>query len=117
MLEKLPDRPRVVAFPPLLYGGTLAVGLIAHVIVPVQPLPALASRILGVLLLVFSGALARWAEGTMHREGTNVNPRQPTLALVIDGPFRLTRNPLYIDRKSTRLNSSHSRASRMPSSA
>ena len=28
--------------------------------------------------------------------GTNVRPDQPTLAIVTDGPFRFTRNPLYL---------------------
>ncbi len=32
----------------------------------------------------------------MRRAGTNVRPDQPTLALVFDGPFRFTRNPLYL---------------------
>jgi protein-S-isoprenylcysteine O-methyltransferase Ste14 len=32
----------------------------------------------------------------MVRSGTNVIPNQPTLAIVTDGPFRYTRNPLYI---------------------
>ena len=90
------DAPRVIAFPPLLFSGTLIAGLLAHLIVPVRPLPALASRILGVAVLVLSLALARWSLNTMRRAGTNVNPRQPALALVVDGPFRFTRNPLYI---------------------
>ena len=32
----------------------------------------------------------------MKRAGTNIRPDQPTLALASDGPFRFTRNPLYI---------------------
>ena len=30
------------------------------------------------------------------RRGTNVNPSQPTTALVTDGVFGRTRNPLYV---------------------
>ena len=32
----------------------------------------------------------------MKRAGTNIRPDQPTLAIVSDGPFRFTRNPLYL---------------------
>ena len=32
----------------------------------------------------------------MKRVGTNVLPTQPTLALATDGPYRYTRNPLYV---------------------
>ena len=30
------------------------------------------------------------------RAATNIRPDQPTLAIVTDGPFRFTRNPLYL---------------------
>ena len=32
----------------------------------------------------------------MRKAGTNVDPTQPTTALVVKGPFQLTRNPLYL---------------------
>jgi len=32
----------------------------------------------------------------MRRAGTHVDPRQQVTALVTQGPFRLTRNPLYL---------------------
>jgi protein-S-isoprenylcysteine O-methyltransferase Ste14 len=32
----------------------------------------------------------------MRRAGTNVRPDRPTLVIVSDGPFRFTRNPLYL---------------------
>jgi protein-S-isoprenylcysteine O-methyltransferase Ste14 len=32
----------------------------------------------------------------MRRADTPVDPYEPTTALVIDGPFRFTRNPLYL---------------------
>jgi len=40
--------------------------------------------------------LAHYAHKAMTRAGTNVFPTLPALALVTDGPFRYTRNPLYI---------------------
>jgi protein-S-isoprenylcysteine O-methyltransferase Ste14 len=32
----------------------------------------------------------------MRRAGTNVDPRAPALLIVTHGPFRFTRNPLYL---------------------
>jgi len=32
----------------------------------------------------------------MHRAGTNVRPDRPATALVTGGPFRFSRNPLYV---------------------
>ena len=48
------------------------------------------------MLFVSAGMLAHSAHNAMTRAGTNIFPTQPALALVRDGPFRRTRNPLYI---------------------
>ena len=47
-------------------------------------------------MIVFAVTLARSALRTMRQAGTNINPTQPTTAIVVEGPFRLTRNPLYL---------------------
>jgi protein-S-isoprenylcysteine O-methyltransferase Ste14 len=90
------DVPGVLVFPPLLFGVTLALGLLLHLIYPVNLLPVLLARIAGTLILIASVWLALSAEAAMKRAGTNVRPDRPTLALVTDGPFRFTRNPLYL---------------------
>jgi protein-S-isoprenylcysteine O-methyltransferase Ste14 len=96
MARPTPDTPGVIAWPPLLYGGTLALGLLAHRLRPVRPLPPLPARVAGAALVVVAGLWARWGEATMRRAGTNVRPDQPSLAIVTDGPFRHSRNPLYL---------------------
>lgn len=32
----------------------------------------------------------------MRRAGTSVNPTQPTTTLILEGPYRFTRNPIYL---------------------
>jgi protein-S-isoprenylcysteine O-methyltransferase Ste14 len=86
----------VLIFPPLLFTGTLAVGLLAHWLDPRPLLPSWPARIAGLLLLVGSAGLVLAAERAFKRAGTNVRPDQPSLALVSDGPFRFTRNPMYV---------------------
>lgn len=41
-------------------------------------------------------AVGFWGSATMHRAGTNVRPDRPATALVTGGPFRFSRNPLYL---------------------
>lgn len=96
MTQPASDSPGVLVFPPALFGGTLLLGLLLHWLVPMQLLPPLPARLLGAALLLASIALARSAQGTMKRAGTNVRPDQPSLHLVTDGPFRYRRNPLYL---------------------
>jgi protein-S-isoprenylcysteine O-methyltransferase Ste14 len=52
--------------------------------------------IAGVLIVVMSILLGGWASITMPRAGTNINPAKPALAIVSSGPFRFTRNPIYL---------------------
>ena len=94
--ESTPDAPNVIAFPPLLFSGALGLGLLAHWLHPLRPLPPVPARILGALLLLGGAALAKWGEIALRRAGTNVNPRQPSTAVVDGGPYRFTRNPLYL---------------------
>ena len=85
-----------MAFPPLLYVATLATSLLLQVLAPWHPFSVPLRRFLGGLLLISSAVLAKWGENTLRRAGTNVDPRQPSLVLVTEGPFRFTRNPLYL---------------------
>lgn len=95
-MTRSPDSPGVVVFPPVLFVATLVAGLILHWLRPVAVLPALVARLVGIVVLVASGLLVRSAEAAMRRAGTDPRPDHPSLAIVTDGPFRFTRNPMYV---------------------
>jgi len=80
----------------VLYGGALVLGLILHWLVPLGHLPTLAARLAGVACFIVGAGVAHSGEKVMHRAGTNVRPDRPSTALVTEGPFRFTRNPLYV---------------------
>ena len=91
------DLPDILILPPILVGGALIIGLLVHYAVwTVTLLPTVLARVLGVVVFVSAGALAHFAHLAMKRAGTNILPTQPTLALATDGPYRFSRNPLYI---------------------
>lgn len=54
------------------------------------------SLVCGIALITLAPALALWALQTMHAAGTNVDPAKAALTIVRDGPFRFTRNPMYL---------------------
>jgi protein-S-isoprenylcysteine O-methyltransferase Ste14 len=90
------DNPGVVAFPPLILGSFVAAGIGMHFILPVRLLPYWTAFGIGIGLALLSATLALWAKRVMDEAGTNVRPDQPTLAIVRDGPYRFTRNPMYL---------------------
>ena len=96
MAETEQDSPDVIAFPPLLYAATLVLGVLLDFLRPIHPFPTWPARVLGALVLVASMALAIAGRRAMSRAGTNIDPRQPAVVLVTTGPFRFSRNPLYL---------------------
>jgi len=90
------DNPGVIAPPPLIYAGALAAGVLANVLYPISFLPRGLARVLGWPLIVGGLVIGSLGLREMKRAGTNVDPREPTTAIVTEGPYRFTRNPLYL---------------------
>ncbi len=94
--NEAPDTAGVVAPPPLIYAGALAAGLLAKTSFPAAFLPRRVARLVGLPLLGAGLLLVLSSLRTMRRAGTDVRPHKPTSSLVIDGPYRFTRNPIYL---------------------
>lgn len=60
------------------------------------PINTTISRGLGVTLVILGIAMARWSFATMNHRGTSGNPRTTPNALITAGPFRYSRNPIYV---------------------
>jgi protein-S-isoprenylcysteine O-methyltransferase Ste14 len=97
-LKSIPetDHPGVIAHPPALFLAFLVAGIVLHLVRALPVSSSIAPRIAGVALVLFGAGLIIWGRRTMKRAGTNINPREPATALVVTGPFRYSRNPLYI---------------------
>jgi protein-S-isoprenylcysteine O-methyltransferase Ste14 len=57
----------------------------------------------GIVLMVLSIGLILWAALLFKRAGTNIRPFLPSTALVLSGPYRFTRNPMYLGMAGTLL--------------
>ena len=90
------DNPGVIAPPPLIYLGGLAIGFALEALLPGGPLPDAVRWIGGGLALLAGLALQTFFITAFSRVGTAVEPWKPTTAIVTSGPYRLTRNPAYV---------------------
>jgi len=81
--------------PPL---GWVAVGLLTQKLLPGGRRPSRTSRGLAGVIAVWILGLLAWSVTAFRRHETTVDPLAPERAsrLVSDGPFQVTRNPMYV---------------------
>jgi protein-S-isoprenylcysteine O-methyltransferase Ste14 len=82
--------------PPLIYLATFLLGWALQEAAPRTIVPPAESRAAGAILIVAWALLTAWAMTCFRRHHTSIVPVKPTTALIIKGPFRFTRNPLYL---------------------
>jgi protein-S-isoprenylcysteine O-methyltransferase Ste14 len=96
MGDEKTDNPGVIAPPPLIYAGALAAGMVANRRLRLRFLPRRLALTIGPALVACGIAAGLLAFREMRGAGTNVDPYEPATALVTEGPYRFTRNPIYV---------------------
>src|SRR5215475_8881535 len=86
---------RGMARPPLVYGAAMVTGVFLELGWPLPFLPRLLAALLGSVLVVVVVVFA-YAIRTFQTAGTPVPGNQPTTVLVRTGPYRVSRNPIYV---------------------
>jgi len=83
-------------YPPVYFFLALVVMLLMHFLLPVRRLITPPWTWLGLLPFLLGGVLTVRAAALFDRLGTPVKPFERSTRLVLDGPFRFTRNPMYL---------------------
>lgn len=93
------QRPNVIPWPPIIYLGAIAIGVILHYVAPL-PWPAGGVRLVlaavGLCLVCLGLALDITSLLALRRHDTTVMPHKGASKLVRKGPFARSRNPIYV---------------------
>jgi len=85
----------VIAPPPLVYAVPLACGLLFQHWYPIAVVPPRVAATLGIACVLL-GMVGLPAIRAFRRAQTSPKPWRPSTALVMTGPYRFTRNPMYV---------------------
>ena len=87
---------RGMARPPLVYGAAMVTGVFLEFGWPLPFLPRLLAALLGSVLVVVAVVVFAYAIRQFQTAGTPVPGNKPTTVLVRTGPYRCSRNPIYV---------------------
>ena len=86
------DNPRVFVSPPLMLAALVGLGLL----IDRGPMATGIARIAAFAIAIAGLALIAAALGLFFRRRTRPEPWRPASSLVAAGPYRYTRNPMYL---------------------
>lgn len=82
--------------PPAILLAAIALMFALHFFLPIASFLPAPLRMLGGALIVIGAVLNVWADRLFSKADTAVKPFEPSTSLVLQGPFALTRNPMYL---------------------
>ena len=88
--------PGIMIPPPLIYFTGFLFACVMNIFYPIPMLGSPLSIVLAFLAVTPSAVLGLWGLLEFWRARTNPFPHKPTSSLVIVGPYRVTRNPMYV---------------------
>lgn len=91
-----PDGPGVRIPPPIIYAAAFVIGLLLQARFPAPFLVRPVALGLGIALALAGGLFIIAAIPTMVRGHGTLNTAAPSAALVMAGPYRVSRNPMYL---------------------
>ncbi|WP_051979798.1 methyltransferase family protein [Edaphobacter aggregans] len=82
--------------PPLVYGVSIVMGLLVHFGWPRPFLPRILAAPLGSFLVVAAVVVFSYSVRKFRAAGTPLPGNKPTTIIVRTGPYRFSRNPIYL---------------------
>jgi len=89
-------KPPLPIPPPILVLILLLVSACLMATIPLAPIRIPAARVIGVFLLLIGLITGFSGFSAFRKVGTSLRPGEEPTQFVTQGPFRITRNPMYL---------------------
>jgi protein-S-isoprenylcysteine O-methyltransferase Ste14 len=82
--------------PPVIYLAALVIGSVLDYQWPLSPLLGSSRYVVGSIIALAGGLIMPPVLVRFRRSGTTIDVRKPATALITEGPYRFSRNPIYV---------------------
>ena len=100
MIDTSEDSAAVRVFPPVIPALIIVLGIGLNYVWPIDMALSISKPLRfwigGAIVVSALLGLGGWSILIMRRDGQSENPWKPTFNIIDRGPFRVTRNPMYL---------------------
>ena len=82
--------------PPTYFAALLLISGVSHFLFPAPKVIEPPYAYLGLLAIVFGVVLNLWTDSLFKKSKTTVKPQKMPTSLLVSGPFRISRHPMYL---------------------
>jgi len=82
--------------PPFWTLGTVLASWLLAGLFPIVTVQLTVLRLLGPILIALAVLMIVWSGFWFRRKWTSIEPRHTPTALIVEGPYRISRNPIYL---------------------
>jgi len=82
--------------PPTYFFLSLIISVILHFFLPIKEFIMVPFNWLGFLFFFLGGTLNIWTDQLFKKVNTTVKPFEKPSNLILKGPFKISRNPMYL---------------------
>ncbi|HKZ86969.1 MAG TPA: isoprenylcysteine carboxylmethyltransferase family protein [Anaerolineae bacterium] len=82
--------------PPHVAYAVLGLTFVAHILFPIRRIIDFPHTLWGIPLAILGLVINGWASALLYHRKTTLMPFEKPSALVVDGPYGFSRNPIYL---------------------
>lgn len=86
--------------PPTYFMALLLLSLASHFIFPIVKMIFPPYNYLGLILIIFGIIINLWTDSLFKKNQTTVKPNKVPSPIIINGPFKISRHPMYLGMTS-----------------